>query len=271
MRLVALLIFTFWGCDSAFEQAKAVNSTNVPNSIIWHWEDDFSEKEQKRLISYFTEVTEATYKVLGKYPFKVHYFLHRSDSDQEPIPWAHTERSEVQGVHFHVCTDFDESAFRADWAAPHEISHLSIPFLGKENAWFSEGYATYMQLQIMKEMEIYTNIEIEERYAMKDQLVAVDFVDEKPFLEDVLGQRASYNFPAMYWGSVRYFKKINEQLVEHEQISLNQHIKTYQKMNRLKDESFKDLLHSLDAELKKPIFMNLYDRCCKESFFHAFE
>ena len=270
MRLMALSLFICLGCSSNFVQTKEAK-TDTASAIIWHWEDDFSEKEKEKLILYFTEVTDATFKVLGEYPFKVHYFIHRSDSDKEPIPWAHTERSEVEAVHFYVCADFDLGDFRADWTAPHEISHLSIPFLGKENAWFSEGYATYMQLQILKEMGVYTADEMAKRYVLKDELVAEDFAKNKPFLDEVKSMRAQYNYPAMYWGSVRYFRKINEQLTSEEQISLAQHIKSYQKTNRLKDESFEDLIQSLDVGLKKPIFKQLFDQCCKESFFRAFE
>ena len=269
MKLFGLLVFVLTACStSTGEQAAQTQSTE---QIVWHWEDEFSEREKEKLVLYLTEVTDATIKILGDYPFKVHYFLHRSESDREPIPWAHTERSEIEGVHFHVNPSFDLSTFRADWTAPHEISHLSIPFLGKSNAWFSEGYASYMQLQVMKEMGIYTAKEMDERYAMKDNLVKGDFSGGVNFVDDVKDLRAAYNFPAMYWGSVRYFRKVDAQLQNQEQHSLVEHIKAYQKENRIKDQNMDDLLQSLDTDLKVPIFKNLYKKCCKNSFGEAFQ
>ncbi len=269
MKLFLGVVFVLVSCG--LNTSNLGHESQSSSQIAWHWEDDFSVKEQEKLTKYLTEVTEATYKVLGEYPFKVHYFLHRSDSDKEPIPWAHTERGDVESVHFYVCADFPLSDFRTDWTAPHEISHLSIPFLGAANAWFSEGYATYMQLQIMKEMGVYTFKEMEARYAMKDELVKGAFSQSKCFIEDVKDLRAGYNYPAMYWGSVRYFRRIDLQLKKQENISLTQCIQSYQKKNRKTDKNFIGLLHSLDQDLKTPLFQNLLERCQQKAFSVAFD
>lgn len=253
----------------------ACNSTptikNHPPTIIWHWEDDFLPEEQKKLVQYFTEVAKATQKVLGPYPFDVHFYLHKSDGQKEPIPWAHTERSEIEGVHFYVCPTFDLDVFRADWTAPHEISHLALPFLGQSNAWFSEGFATYMQLQIMQEMGVYSKEEVMARYQMKDRNVKDDFSLEKNFLDEVRSLRKRYNFPAMYWGSVRYFRCVNRQLLAQGEQSLVDQIKAYQKQNRNQDESFDSVIKSLDAPLKVPLFQQLLKKCSQEPFETAFD
>lgn len=269
MKIFGLLVFLLVACGVNTREHPANNRLIQP--IVWHWEDEFSQVEKDKLILYLTEVTQASFNVLGKYPFQMQFYLHRSKSEREPIPWAHTERSEVEAVHFYVNPSFDLSVFRADWTAPHEISHLSIPFLGKANAWFSEGYATYMQLQIMKEMGIYTSKEILERYKMKDNLVKGDFSSETNFVDEAKRLRETYNYPAMYWGSVRFFKTVDRLLQTQEHHSLTQHIKAYQNQNRLKDETLDDVLHSLDAGLKAPIFQKIYQKCCTSPFDEAFD
>ena len=79
---------------------------------------------------------------IGSYPFTVTYYLSRKDNASEPVPWANTVRSGEQAVEFYVDPSYDLSEFLADWTAPHEISHLSIPYVGRSNMWFSEGYAS---------------------------------------------------------------------------------------------------------------------------------
>lgn len=268
MNKILFLALMLISCGSPTTEFRGHKQSIAP--IVWHWEDRFTDKEKEKLVTYLTEVSQATFTTLGQYPFQVHFFLHRSDDQKEPIPWAHTERSELEGVHFYVNPDFDLKVFREDWTAPHEISHLSIPFLGKKNAWFSEGYATYMQLQIMKEMGIYTAKEMAERYAMKDNLVKDDFSASKNFIEDVRELRGDYNFPAMYWGSVRYFRRIDSDLKRLENITLTKHIQSYERKYRMQDQSLEDLLISLDKDLKEPIFQKLMKRCYQESFEKAF-
>ena len=127
----------------------------LPKNIAWHWEDHFTPVEKEKLVDWLEQTTEAVQSTLGTYPFTIHFYMHRRDYANEPVPWAHTSRGSEQAVHFHVDPNYELKEFLADWTAPHEISHLSIPFLGKENSWFAEGYATYLQCQVMYTMGEY--------------------------------------------------------------------------------------------------------------------
>jgi hypothetical protein len=62
-----------------------------------------------------------------------------------PIRFGHTGRSGGASVVIFVPTDIDRASLCADWIAIHEFSHLLHPFVRREDAWLSEGLATYLQ------------------------------------------------------------------------------------------------------------------------------
>lgn len=244
--------------------------TKENSFFVWHWEAEFTKPEQDKIQKYISTVAAASFKVLGNYPFTIHFYIERSDSKNEPIPWAHTERSKnIQAVRFHINPDFDYDMFFADWTAPHEISHLSIPYLGKENAWFAEGYASYMQYQIMQEMGVYTKAEVKNKYLDKKQLIKNAYNDDLAFVKNANLLKKRYNFPALYWGGAQYFIKINE-LLAKQQTSLVNEIKQYQTCCRLKDNDMSSLLNSLDSNLETAVFKPMLDTCKTLSFQEVF-
>lgn len=266
LQHIILFFLILASCNQVSNDVKEV-SKPTEAKLIWHWEDDFSPAEKEKIKKYISKVSEAAFIVLGKYPFDVHYYFHRSDSKNEPIPWAHTERSnKIQGVRFYINPDFSYEDLISDWTAPHEISHLSIPHLGKENSWFAEGYASYMQYQIMQELGVYTKEEVATKYQSKIENIKDGYFDTLSFIENAKALRKKYNFPAMYWGSAMYFIQINQLLESEEGISLTELIKKYQTCCRTKDKRIEKLLETLDKDLKTPLFTNLYNECNTKPF-----
>lgn len=62
-----------------------------------------------------------------------------------PIHFGHTGRSGGASIVLFVPTDIGADALQADWIAVHEFSHLWHPFIRRDDAWLSEGLATYLQ------------------------------------------------------------------------------------------------------------------------------
>lgn len=62
-----------------------------------------------------------------------------------PIHFGHTGRSGGASIVLFVPTDVEEAHLQDDWIAIHEFSHLWHPFIRREDAWLSEGLATYLQ------------------------------------------------------------------------------------------------------------------------------
>jgi len=191
-------------------------SANAGAALDITWQDDFSAEEQRKLVRWVEETHAAVEQLVGPYPFDVHIFFHRRDGAREPVPWANTERGRVQGVHFHVDPRFSLGALRSDWTAAHELSHLALPYLGRRHAWFAEGFASYMQYQVMAAMGVISPAEAARRYAGKLARAERRYrYPDRPFAAAAPRLRAEGNYPTMYWGGAVYFMQVDEALRAH--------------------------------------------------------
>ena len=229
-------------------------------AIVWHWEDEFKPAEKNRIETWLTRVTVATAQTLGPYPFDLHFFIHRRDGSSEPVPWASTRRHALQGVDFHIDPSYSLQAFLDDWTAPHEIAHLSIPFLGSEEAWFAEGYASYMQYQIMQTLGIYTREEVRDIYASKIERCKPAYNRNEDFVSVARELRERNRYPDMYWGGASYFMQIEQQLQSEHGQNFCEIIRDYLLCCRLKERDLDGLLKTLDHLLEDPVFSQLLKR-----------
>jgi predicted metalloprotease with PDZ domain len=60
-------------------------------------------------------------------------------------PFGNVARGGGASVLMFVPRSFGPSELRRDWVLPHELSHLLLPFVAREDAWLPEGLATYYQ------------------------------------------------------------------------------------------------------------------------------
>jgi len=63
----------------------------------------------------------------------------------EPTPWAYVLRGGQGSAHFSVNQRRPLREYVEDWTAPHELSHLLLPPTDPNDAWLSEGIASYYQ------------------------------------------------------------------------------------------------------------------------------
>lgn len=63
----------------------------------------------------------------------------------EAVPWAQVLRGGGAAAHFFVDQNRPLSEYREDWTATHELSHMLLPYVGRGDAWLSEGLASYYQ------------------------------------------------------------------------------------------------------------------------------
>jgi hypothetical protein len=226
-------------------------------SIVWHWEDEFSVTEREKVEEWLNKVTVATESTIGPYPFTLHFFIHRRNGASEPVPWANTRRHPLQGVDFHIDPAYSLQAFLDDWTAPHEISHLSIPYLGRSEAWFAEGFASFMQYQIMQRLGIYSRQEVRERYSQKIESVRPYFDGDQDFVTVSRELQRRNNYPAMYWGGASYFMHMDQRLKAELNMEFTTLIKDYLICCRLKDDSLEQLIDSWDRLIGDFLFANM--------------
>jgi hypothetical protein len=80
--------------------------------------------------------------VLGVWP-------NRSGPTLEAVPFARVMRNGGFTVQFFVNQTAPLAEYLADWTAPHEFSHLLLPYVRRTDAWVSEGFASYYQNVLM--------------------------------------------------------------------------------------------------------------------------
>ncbi|GAB5539013.1 MAG: hypothetical protein Salg2KO_11160 [Salibacteraceae bacterium] len=250
--LLTLFITLFFG-------SNVLVAENLDYTIVW--EDRFSKEEKVKVEQWLGQVSAGVFGLLGKYPFTVNYYIHRKDGAREPVPWANTVRDGEEGVHFHINPDFSLNDFLADWTAPHEISHLAIPYVGRENMWFSEGYASYLQYLVMAEMGVITKAEADLRIKERIQRIQSDYRVEVGFLQRSNQLRKQHNYPAVYWGGACFFMEANQKLGTDHETSLPDVVRAYQTQYRLAYtnlDALSDLIQHLDEVSNTRVFTNIY-------------
>lgn len=63
----------------------------------------------------------------------------------EPVPSAFVLRGGQPSLHFFINQRRSLQEFLQDWSAVHEMSHLFLPYVRPQDAWLSEGLASYYQ------------------------------------------------------------------------------------------------------------------------------
>jgi hypothetical protein len=243
----------------AFGIASITNTFHLSQEVLkveYIWEDDFSAEEKEKIETWLTGVSEAIAKSFGAYPFTVILYIHQAHAN-EPVPWAETSRTGEQAVHFHVDTRFTLHDFQMDWTAAHEFSHLSIPYVGRDNMWFSEGYASYWQWQVLQQQGIYSAREIHEKHVAKLDIIKPYYNTDESFLITSDKLKSSFNYPAVYWGGACYFFQVDALLKQDYNTSLLDVIRKYQDNGRLTDNNLDDLIKSLDKISKSKAFSEI--------------
>lgn len=189
-----------------------VVGTEANAVLYFEYRDHFSAAERQRLERWVTEVAAAVEGLVGQYPFDVYIYFHLRRAS-EPVPWANTTRGYREGVHFHVDPRFSLEDFRHDWTAPHELSHLVIPYLGRAHAWFAEGLASYLQYQVMQQMGVLTAEQAAARYQQRFAAARRGYRDpEAPFVSVAPRLRSEGRYRSLYWGGAAYFLQVDRLL-----------------------------------------------------------
>jgi hypothetical protein len=235
------------------------------------WEDPFSDAEKAKLTAWVRETYDAVERLVGELPMGVRAYMHRRDRAREPVPWANTQRRRGQGVHFHVDPSYSLEDFRQDWTAPHELSHLILPYVGRRNAWFSEGFASYMQYPVMQAMGVLTEAEARDRYRQNLERAARRYrYPEDSFIEAAPKLRADRQYPVMYWGGAAYFLQVDDAL-RASGSSLRAVLRDYLDCCRQNRASLTALLADLDRLSKTEAFTQHYARLSSEPGFPRFD
>lgn len=243
----------------------------VHADIVWHWNDGFSDEEQTLLASWIAHTVSAVESLVAPFPFDLHIHFHRLIDRGEPVPWANTRRGPRQGVDFHVDPSFPLESFYADWTAPHELSHLLIPSLGRDSSWFAEGFASYMQYQVMRHMGEMEGADIAAAYRVRMARAQASYrLPESPLPTAAPELRRSGDYPTYYWGGAVYFLRADTALRARGLGGLSGLLREYMACCRRREAGLAGLLQQFDELTGTSLFDELMEEFRVEPGFPAY-
>jgi hypothetical protein len=252
-----LLMFS---CGSPEIDQQEPKVPEKKQTVSFIYEDEFSAEEKLKLEDWINFTSNATQKVLGQFPFDLSYYFHREDSAASAVVFGHTARTDsMNAAHFYVDPTYSLEDLKADWIAPHEISHLAIPKLEKSNLWFFEGFATYMSRQVMIETGIFLPDEVDS--INKTRIAAVKDKFENtgsllPFVADSL--IANHQYPAVYWMGASFFDQADQRLRASGKGPLTDVLKEFQHCCHAPVMTIDEIVSSFDTISESHIFSDLY-------------
>lgn len=240
--------------------------------IKFDWRDSFSVAEQIKLQTWIEDTVAGVEALVGPYPFELQIRMYRKDGAREPVPWANTIRGSEQGVNFHVDPLFSLEEFRSDWTAAHELSHLIFPYLGRTDSWFSEGFASFMQYQVMMATRDLTADEATARYLSRLNRASRDYPYQSSAFSDAAPKlRRTGKYPVMYWGGAAYFLQVDEMLRRSSGETLISVLDSYMQCCRRDRKSLDALVRDLDRLSNSSVFSDCLRKFRTEPGFPAYD
>jgi len=195
--------------------------------LEFHFADRFDAAERAKLTAWVGRVADATEELVGPFGFPIHVHFERTRSSQ-PVPWARTLRGPRQGIRFYVDPSHPAEAFLGDWTAPHEFSHLLLPYLGSRHAWFAEGFASFMQYQVMHVMGVLDAADAARRYRERLQRAERAYTRHgETFVAAAPRLRAERKYPTLYWGGAVFFFRLDARLRADADLGLLELLREY--------------------------------------------
>ena len=250
--LLFLLILLVACAQSQSKLEPLLTEEKQEFGLKWVYVDSFNLEEKKKLETWITEIYDVTSKTIGPYPFDVSIHFFRSEKGN-PVSFGLAKALEAgRQAHFYVNPTASLGDLLADWIAPHELSHLSIPFLEKKDKWFTEGFATFLSRQLLMEMGYYTPASFDSLYTSRiheDSKHYTSTTLKFPEVSDSLF--ANHIYGPVYWCGASYFYSLDKRMRAEKNKRFVDLIKEYQLCCRETKESLNEMVLSLDKILNE--------------------
>lgn len=222
--------------------------------------------EVEEMVSWLSQEARMVQSSIGKLPFsEVEIILFPNARARQPVPIAYVTRGGGPALHLRINQRRLHHEFIKDWTATHELSHLFLPFVVPEDAWFYEGLASYYQNVIrsrgglMSQADAWSNILYGFRRGSREAEV------RQISLRDAT-ERMYRGEPFMYvyWGGAAMMLLADVKLRRDSdgQWSLDRLVREFDSccVDKTKEWTAKEILSKFDAFYGEPVFIPLMDK-----------
>ncbi|HEX5658022.1 MAG TPA: hypothetical protein VFX59_12540 [Polyangiales bacterium] len=131
-----------------------------------------------------------------------------SSASSEPVQFGMVARGGSASVLLIVSADAEPQALLRDWVLPHELSHLLLPYVEREHAWLSEGFATYYQEVLLARAGLASPEEALRRLSTSLRSVSAQ-AGTTPLVEECARLELTRDYRKVYWGGAAYWLNID--------------------------------------------------------------
>ena len=133
---------------------------------------------------------------------------------EEAIPFARVMRGGGIGLQFYVDPARSEREFAADWKATHEFGHLLFPYISRDDAWLSEGLASYYQNILRARDGRLSEIEAWEKLLAGFERGRRERKRNVTLAEEASGMHRNRSYMRVYWSGAAMLLLADKQLRE---------------------------------------------------------
>ena len=183
----------------------------------------------------------------------------RSDS---PVYFGRVVRDGGETVELLIDPDRPTADFYADWTATHELSHMMLPYVRRDQRWLSEGFAQYYQNLLLARAGRYSAREAWQKLYDGFERGRASVPDLSPNQAAGGGERNSRM--KIYWSgaALALLADVELRRRSHGHESLDTVLDRLQRccLPAQGAWSGRRLFATLDSFLDEPLFVELYDR-----------
>lgn len=140
----------YWPAQVAFGTFHS-DTLDIPGSRLYLAVLDGDPKtDLQDMRSWIMNAAQAVCDIYDSYPYEqAQILIIPGGRSSEAVPFAMVVRGGGIGVHFYIDQTRPLEEFISDWTATHELCHGTLPYIFRDDAWLSEGMATYYQYILM--------------------------------------------------------------------------------------------------------------------------
>jgi hypothetical protein len=133
--------FGFAACGRFEVERVAAPSATLDVAVL----DGLSPATRSHVVPWLTSAARTASQPFGRFPCERGVIVVVPTPSGDPVRFGMAARGGGASTILLVSPDAELEPLVHDWIAVHEFSHLMHPFVSREDAWLSEGLATYYQ------------------------------------------------------------------------------------------------------------------------------